>query len=79
MAVKLSIELNVFDKDGDMTGENKSHDLSVLQIADIIDHAVQLVVMRAGGHDTTAVFEELEEALSSASIVEDESASPTVG
>ena len=66
----VKLTLNTFDEHGNVTG-TKDAMLSQEQIADIIDHAVQLSVVQACADAALGVFDELESALSSAGLIEE--------
>jgi hypothetical protein len=64
---KISVELNIFSEDGVAIGEeNRCLDFDALQIADIVDHATQLVIVRRSGRSASEVeliTEQIEDAL----------------
>lgn len=68
---KITIDLNIFDDEGNVV-DGTTSEMTREQISDVIDHAAQLIIMRRDGLDIEGILDELEEALSSAGVIEDE-------
>ncbi|MCE6957880.1 hypothetical protein LAZ40_02255 [Cereibacter sphaeroides] len=67
---KIAVPLNAFNREGSVIGRTTA-ELTLPQIADIVDHAAQLVLVRRAGEETNQVLDELEEALTAADVIED--------
>lgn len=60
---KIELNLNVFDKDGNMTGETRTVSLEVHAIEAIVGHAVQVATMGTRSSELDIVIDELAETL----------------
>ena len=60
---KIDLNINVFDEQGNMTGETRPVSMEYHAIAAIIDYAVQISIMGAASSDLDIVIGELEETL----------------
>lgn len=69
----ITVNLNIFDDEGNVV-DGTTAEMTLAQISDVVDHASQLVlVLRSGRRssgDTTAVLNQLEEALESSGVLE---------
>lgn len=72
---KTTLRLNSFDPEGNVAGE-KIAALSADQLSDIVDHAAQLTLLRREGKELGGVLDELEEALSAADVLPEQSQPP---
>lgn len=72
---KTTLRLNSFDPEGNVAGE-KITALSADQLSDIVDHAAQLTLLRREGKELGGVLDELEEALSAADVLPEQSQPP---
>lgn len=72
---RTTLRLNSFDPEGNVAGE-KITALSADQLSDIVDHAAQLTLLRREGKELGGVLDELEEALSAADVLPEQSQPP---
>ena len=75
---KHEIVLNVFDDDGNVV-DTATSELTVARMADIIDHAAQLIILHRGDKRIGDVLAELDEALSVAGVLPYADGSPSPG
>jgi len=61
-ARKIHLDLNIFDAKGNVIGA-RDVEITPERISDIIDHAVQLIILRTQGSNLDDVLEDLKEAL----------------
>lgn len=74
---KTTLSLNAFDPEGNVAdGDGKTVALSTDQLSDIVDHAAQLTLLRREGKELGGVLDELEEALSAADVLPEQSQPP---
>lgn len=66
---KITVNLNIFDKDGDIV-DGTTSELTLSQICDIIDLASQIILLRRNGGDFESILDELDESLSVADVIE---------
>lgn len=72
---KTTLRLNSFDHEGHVASE-KIAALSADQLSDIVDHAAQLTLLHREGKELGGVLDELEEALSAADVLPEQSQPP---
>lgn len=68
---KITIDLNIFDDEGNIV-DGTTSDLTLNQISDIIDHAAQLILMHRAGQDISEILDNLDEALTVSDVLNDE-------
>lgn len=66
---KIAIDLTVFDAEGNSV-DGKTSTMTIDQASDIIDHASQAVTLHRAGRATSAVLNELDEALTVAGVLD---------
>lgn len=67
---KLTVNLNVFDKDGYLL-DSTTAELTLSQISNIIDQASQVIRLRRNGGYFENIMDDLDDALSAADVIED--------